>query len=192
MEEKMEQVQSQQGAVPEPAQAQAAEAVAEPVKAMSQKEIDRIVQKRLSAEKAKWEQESQKAAQRAKMSAEQRAQEELKEKAAEIQRLQAQNNAILMKQEAVNLLAGKGLPAQFADFLTGESSEVTAERVAAFESAFRQAVGAQVSEQIKGKPPERGASTSVTREQFNRMTYGDLVKLQQEHPKLYQELSKKG
>lgn len=71
-------------------------------------------------------------------------------------RLQAEKDAILLRQEAAAMLGEKKLPANMVDMVVGADKEATAANVAALEAAFGAAVEAAVKEKLPGYTPAAG------------------------------------
>jgi len=157
----MEQEQVKE-AVEETAQTKEEAAPETPEKSFTQADIDRIVQERLGREKGKWQREqAEKIAEEkrlSKLSAEERTAERLKVAEERAAALEAEKTAILLRQDTVTELAKRGLPGEFADFLTAEDAQSTMERLDAFEGAFRDAVEAAVNTRLKGSAPRTGSS----------------------------------
>ena len=155
----MEQVNE---AVEETVEATEEAAPEKPEKSFTQADIDRIVQERLGREKGKWQREqAEKIAEEkrlSRLSAEERTAERLKAAEEKAAALEAEKTAILLRQDTAAELARRGLPGEFADFLTAEDAEGTMERMNAFEAAFRGAVEAAVNVRLKGSAPRAGGS----------------------------------
>jgi len=127
-----------------------------------QSEFDRRVQKSLETAKAKWKSEEEARVQEekrlSKLSAEEKAAEELKAAQAKVSALEAEKDAILLKHDTLTELSSRKLPGAFADFLVSKDAESTKKNIDAFETAFRDAVNAAVSEKLKGSAPKAGAA----------------------------------
>lgn len=95
--------------------------------------------------------------------------------------------------EAKNTLAEKNLPVSLAEILNYADADSCKKSIAAVEKAFQEAVHAAVEEKLKGgKPPKKAPDgETVTKEQFSKMGYADKLKLKNENPKLFNQLSGK-
>lgn len=95
--------------------------------------------------------------------------------------------------EAKNTLAEKNLPVGLADVLNYTDADSCSRSIAAVEKAFQEAVQAAVEEKLKGgKPPKKAPDgETVTKEQFSKMGYTEKLKLKNENPNLFKQLSGK-
>ena len=69
---------------------------------------------------------------------------------------------------AIDELDKRKLPVSFAKFLLKETAEKTLENITSFETAFREAVQAEVDSKLKGKTPEKGGGTDFDFNKFIR------------------------
>jgi hypothetical protein len=93
-----------------------------------------------------------------KLPEEQKAAALLKAEKERADKLQAEKDAILLRQDAARMLAEKKLPAGMVDMVIGADKEATAANVAGFEAAFNAAVAAAAAEKLPGYTPEAGKS----------------------------------
>lgn len=95
--------------------------------------------------------------------------------------------------EAKNALAEKNLPVSLADVLNYTDADSCNKSIAAVEKAFKEAVKEAVEEKLKGgKPPKKAPDgLSVTKEQYSNMGYMERLKLKNENPELYKQLTGK-
>lgn len=127
-----------------------------------QAEFDRRVQKGIATARARWEQEAAAEKDESKklerMSAEQRRAYELekREKALE-EREKSYAQRELHNATGAELLR-RGLDASFADYLTAENAEKTAERIDSFQAIWNQALEEKRNDLMRGKPPKEPAA----------------------------------
>lgn len=95
--------------------------------------------------------------------------------------------------EAKNTLAEKNLPSELAEELNYTDADSCKKSMEAVEKAFQKAVQAAVEEKLKGgKPPKKAPEgETVTKEQFSKMGYADKLKLKNEKPELFKQLTGK-
>lgn len=135
-----------------------------PEKTFTQAELDSIIEKRLSKEKAKWEkkvkEEADEAARMAQMS-EAEKQEALYNK--RIKDLEEREEAFNQQQRALQRdkmlnetnkqLVSRGLPLDFADKLMADTAEDTLANIDAFEKQWQIAINNAIDSKIKGSTP---------------------------------------
>jgi hypothetical protein len=134
-----------------------------------QSEADKRVQEALNTAKSKWEKEWTGKLEKAKTEAERLAKLSADEKKAEEDRLRAEELAKKDREltvrelqlEAVDELNKRKLPVGFAKILLGETAEDTLEKIKLFETAFREAVQAEVDSKLKGRTPEGATGETV-------------------------------
>lgn len=134
-----------------------------------QSEADKRVQEALKTAKSKWEKEWTGKLEEAKTEAERLAKLSADEKKAEEDRLRAEElakkdrelTARELQLEAVDELNKRKLPVGFAKILLGETAEDTLEKIKLFETAFREAVQAEVDSKLKGRTPEGATGETV-------------------------------
>lgn len=145
----------------------------------TQEDLEKAVQ----AAVAKFQKEQEEEARLAKLSEDDRKKEQLSTKEKELH-----NKEMLLA--AGDLLSERSLPISFKSFLVGEDAETTKSNIAEFEKAWREAVENTVNDKLKGKTPKAGqGAVSVTKEAFDKMTYTERIKLYNESPELYKQLS---
>ena len=166
-------------------------------KQLSQDQVNDIIAKRLAKEKAKWEKdynakleaEKAEAARLANLDATQRAEEEAKKRIAALEEREARLKQAEDKLECENVLKERGLSTSFANFLIGADAEVTLANINSFETAFKDAVKAEVETRIKGKTPPAGGGDNkdgaVPKEEFKKLPLFEQNKLYLSNPELY-------
>lgn len=145
-----------------------------------QSAFDRKVEKALQTARANWEREQAAALEQQRAQAleqaQQQAQAEYRQRLGELELREAQHEQRVRQVETADQLVQLGLPAQFAPWLTGDSSEDCRARVSAFDAAFRAAVRDAVTERMAGAPPaqpqlpqsyDRQSLQGMTRQEIN-------------------------
>jgi hypothetical protein len=134
-----------------------------------QSEADKRVQEALNTAKSKWEKEwtgkleeaKTEAERLAKLSADEKKAEEDKKRADELAKKDKELTVRELQLEAVDELNKRKLPVGFAKILLGETAEDTLEKIKLFETAFREAVQAEVDSKLKGRTPEGATGETV-------------------------------
>lgn len=133
-------------------------------KPYTQADIDSAIASKLANEKTRWEKEYQEKAAAAKLeqdrlsklSDDERQKVELENSKIELALKEKELKAKEIKLEMVDVLAKRGLPISFMDYLVDESSEKTLSRITNFEKEFKKAIESAVTERLKGKTPRAG------------------------------------
>lgn len=163
-----------------------------------QSETDKRVRQALKTAQEKWraeydeklKAEKDEAAKLAKMSAEERAEAERQKERERFEQERAQYQREKLEFETSRQLIDKKLSPKFASFLAQGDAETTKSNIEAFEKEFNAAVQKGIEEQLKGKTPKTGAAVSagITKEQFDKMSYSERVKLYNENKSEYEKL----
>lgn len=161
-------------------------------------EVDRRVesgiQKGLETHKAKWEKEFQAKAQ---LTAEELAQQEFENKVGE---LNAREQELARRANTLNakdLLSNVGIPKRhydkFIDLLVSDDEDSTISNVQNFIDTFNQ-TKTELESEIQKKyvnipQPEMGEGEStLTKEEFNKLSYMEKIKVKETNPELYKNL----
>lgn len=167
-------------------------------KTFTQAELDEIIQREKNKAKRSAEKEYQakmdEAEKLRKMNADEKAKYEAKKQADRIVELEAQINRNGLEKEASKMLSEAGIVADdmVLEFVVREDAEATSVAVNAFSQLVKKQADQQVSEMLKGQTPTRtdNSSGGVTKEMFNKMSYGEQVAIYQDNPNLFAELTK--
>lgn len=94
------------------------------------------------------------------------------------------------KAEATKILAEKGLNPQLVDFVVAESADDMASNIDLLERAFKLSVKAEVEKRLASNSPKKSLplDKSITKEDFMKMSYAEMVQLKTQNPELYREL----
>ena len=133
-------------------------------KTFTQSELDSILEKRLSKERAKWEkkvkEEADEAARLAQMSEAEKQEALFNKRVQEFEEREAAFNAAqeaLSREKMLNetnkQLVSRGLPLDFADKLMANTAEDTLANIDAFEKQWQAAINNAVDSKIKGSTP---------------------------------------
>lgn len=162
-------------------------------------EVDRRVesgiQKGLETKKQKWEREY---SERAKLTAEELAQKQLEEKMQELSGKEKEISKKANHIEARSILAEANIPKahyeKFIDLLVNDDAETTTSNVQNFVDVFNSTKD-DITNQIKSEysnvpKPKTGANDTLTKDDFDKMGYGEKIKFKTENPDLYKEFMK--
>ena len=162
-------------------------------------EVDRRVesgiQKGLETKRQKWEREY---SERAKLTAEELAQKQLEEKMQELSSKEKEINKKANQIEARGILAEANIPKahyeKFIDLLVNDDAETTMSNVQNFVDVFnstRDDITNQIKSEYSNVPkPKTGANGTLTKDDFDKMGYGEKIKFKAENPDLYKEFMK--
>lgn len=162
-------------------------------------EVDRRVesgiQKGLETKKQKWEREY---SERAKLTAEELAQKQLEEKMQELSGKEKEISRKANQIEARSILAEANIPKahyeKFIDLLVNDDAETTTSNVQNFVDVFNSTKD-DITNQIKSEysnvpKPKTGANGTLSKDDFDKMGYGEKIKFKTENPDLYKEFMK--
>lgn len=131
-------------------------------KTFTQEDLNRVLQERLSEEKAKSESEKQKAVEEAKKEAERLAtlsQEEKQKELTEKQReyLESKEREIQLRENKLDAIAKLDelkMPIKFAEFVINEDKEKMFERIKDLNESWTTSLNEAIADQLKGNAPK--------------------------------------
>lgn len=158
---------------------------------MTQEELDALITKRLERASKKAETEKAEAEKLAKMSEAERQQALFDKEKTMFAEERKQYQKEKMELEVIKQMSSKGLPTEFSAYLLAEDAETALNNIKTFEVKWQQAIEKAVDNKLKGVTPKIGGTvTGITKEDFNKMGYQEKMKIFNESPELYKELSK--
>lgn len=169
------------------------------IKTFTQDEVDKIIAKRLAREKKdieeKIEKERKEAEELAKLSEAEKQKKLFEKEKAEFEETKRAYEREKLLNETQKQLSIRNLPISMAKHLVGENAENTLENINEFEKDFNSALEKMVNERLKGNTLKGGTtkinnSNNLSKEQFNKMTYKERIKLFEEDRELYNSLIK--
>ena len=160
----------------------------EEVLELLQKESDRRVTQALAKQKKEYE----KKLSLSQLDENQRAESEKDRRLAELEETVKNFTKIQNKNEVMKVLNTRGLNAEFADIIDiGDDIEEAQKKIETLDKLFKNAVAEEVKKRLAGGTPKGGGSvSSLTKEEFDKMTIAQQAKLFQENPELYKKLTK--
>ena len=155
-------------------------------KMFSQSELDSIIEKRLSKEKAKWEkkvkEEADEAARMAQMSEAEKQEalftkrvQEFEEREAAFNEAQAALQREKMLTETNKQLSERGLPLNFAEHIMADTAENTLANIEAFEKEWQAAINKAVDSKLRGSTPTSPVSKSKPKD-VAKMSFSEFAK----------------
>ena len=156
-------------------------------KMFSQSELDSIIEKRLSKEKAKWEkkvkEEADEAARMAQMSEAEKQEalfnkrvQEFEEREAAFNEAQAALQREKMLNETNKQLSDRGLPLNFAEHIMADTAENTLANIDAFEKEWQAAINKAVDSKLRGSTPTSPVSKGNKPKDVSKMSFSEFAK----------------
>lgn len=95
------------------------------------------------------------------------------------------------KLEASKVMANRGLPIEFVDYIVAEDADTMLENINTFEKAFKAAVSDAVTKKMASPSPKDSSvkQTGLTKEEFKKMNLAQQAELYRTNPALYKELT---
>lgn len=164
----------------------------EEVQALLQKEADRRVSSALKKQQKDFENKMAEAERLKSMDEAQRKDYEYNQKLQELEKRERDFTVAQNKLEATKVMANRGLPVEFVDYIVAEDAETMLENINVFERAFKSAVSDAVSKKISAPSPKNGTpqQTGMTREEFKKLNISQQSEIYRTNPKLYEQLTR--
>lgn len=163
------------------------------VQEMLQKEGDRRVSAALKKQQMTFESKLAEAEKLRGMDEAQRKEYEYNQKVNELAEREKEFNLAQNKLEASKVMANRGLPIAFVDYIVAEDAETMMENITVFEKAWKAAVADAVTQKIASPTPKSGSvtQTGITKEEFSKMSIAQQSEIYHSNPALYRELTTK-
>lgn len=160
------------------------------VQALLQSEADRRVSSALKKQQKEFENKMAEAEKLRNMDETQRRDYEYNQRLQELEAKEKEFALAQNKLEATKVMASRGLPVSFVDYIVADDAETMMENITAFEKAFKAAVADEVSKKIASPAPKVGAvkQTGLSKEEFRKMGMIQRMELKQSNPELYDSL----
>lgn len=158
---------------------------------MLQRETDRRVTAALKKQQAQFKTELAEAEKLRGMDEAQRKDYEYNQKMAELEQREREFNLAQNKLEASKVLANRGLPIEFVDYIVADDADTMLENINVFDKAFKAAVADAVSKKIASPTPKNGSvqQKGLSREEFKKLSIAQQAELYRTNPTLYKELT---
>ena len=157
-----------------------------------QRETDRRVTSALQKQQAKNDAKMKEAQKLAQMSEQQKYEYALEQREAAIAAKEKELALAENKAEASKILAEKGIDVALVDFVVAEDAETMNANINLLDKAFKKSIKAEVERRLAGNTPKKGlpVNKTITKDDFMKMSFTELMELKNENPELYNELSK--
>lgn len=161
--------------------------------ALLQKETDKRVTAALSKQESKYKAKMAEADKLGQMDESQKKMYEYEQRVKDLETKESEFTLMRNKIEAQKVMASRGLPIEFTDYIVAEDADTMMERIGTFEKQFKAAVNDAVSRKIASPTPKAGSVTQggLTKESFNKLGIAAQAELYKTNPTLYKELSQK-
>ena len=163
----------------------------EEVDAMLQAEVDRRITSALQKQAKKNEAKLKEAQKLAQMNETQKYEYELEQREAAIAEKERALALAENKNEASKILAEKGLDLSLVDFVVADDADTMNNNINLLDRAFKKSVKAEVEKRLAGNTPKKGlpVDKAITKEEFLKMSYAELMELKKNQPELYEQFS---
>ena len=164
----------------------------EEVQALLQSETDRRVSSALKKQKKDFDTKLAEAEKLKNMDEAQRKEYEYTQRLQELENKEREFAIAQNKLEATKVMANRGLPIEFVDYIVAEDAESMLENITIFEKAFKAAVADAVAKKIAAPMP-KGSSpkqTGLTKEEFAKMSVAQQTEIYRSNPELYKQLTR--
>jgi hypothetical protein len=164
----------------------------EEVRALLQQEGDRRVTQALNKQRKELEKKQAEAEKLRDMDESQRREYEYEKKVAELEQKEREFAIAQNKLEASKVLANRGLPVQFVDYIVADDADTMMTNIDTFEKAFKGAVADEVAARMAQPTPKSGSATQtgMTKEAFRKLNLAQQAEIYRTNPTLYNELTK--
>ena len=157
-----------------------------------QREVDRRITSALKKQEVKNQKKLKEAEKLAAMSEQDKLKYELEQRELAIEEKERALALAENKTEASKILNERGIDLALVDFIVAEDADTMMANIDLLDKAFKKSVKAEVEKRLSGSAPKKGLprEAAITKEQFNKMSYSELIELKTNNPELYTELSK--
>ena len=158
---------------------------------LTEKELQSMVDKRVSQALDTQKQKLDEANRLANMTADEKREHEYNERLKALEAREAGLSKKELMAELTKQLSEKNLPIESADFLLGKDADTINQNLKAFEKMFNKAISAQVTQRLGGNTPQASTNETgaITKEQFSKMSLVQQSQLYKENPELYSQLT---
>lgn len=161
------------------------------VQALLQSEADRRVNSALKKQAEKFKQEMAEADKLKEMDDAQRKEYEFDKKVKEFEAKEREFNLMQNKLSASKVMADRGLPVNFVDYIVAEDAETMMSNINAFEKEWKAAIADAVSARLASPSPKTATvtQTGLSAEAFKKMSVAQQAELYKTNPELYKQLT---
>ena len=162
----------------------------EEVNKLLQQETDRRVTSALQKQQKKFEAERAEADKLREMDEAQKKEYEFNKRVAELEAKEKEFALTQNKLSASKVLADRGLPIQFVDYVVAEDAETMMQNINTFETAWKAAVADAVNARIASPAPKgkNVSQTGMTKDEFRKLTLAQQTEIYKTNPELYKQM----
>ena len=163
----------------------------EEVRVLLQQEGDRRVSQALNKQRKEMEKKQAEAEKLREMDESQRKEYEYNKKVEELEAKEREFAIAQNKLEASKVLANRGLPVAFVDYVVADDADTMMTNIDTFDKAFKAAVSDAVAARIAQPTPRTGSAQQggMTREQFRKLNLAQQAEIYKTNPTLYKEMT---
>ena len=164
----------------------------EDVQALLQQEGDRRVSQALKKQKKEMETQLAEAEKLRNMDEAQKKEYEYTQRLQQLEQKERDFTLAQNKLEDTKIMANRGLPVDFVDYIVAEEAETMMDNITRFERAFKGAVADAVAKKISTPSPQSASvqQTGLTKEAFKKLNISQQSELYRTNPELYKQLTK--
>lgn len=158
---------------------------------MLQRETDRRVTAALEKQQRKNEAKIAEAQKLAAMNESEKFQYQLEQREKAIEEKERALAMMENKNEASKILSERGISLSLVDFVVAEDADTMKANIDLLDRAFKASVKAEVEKRIGSSAPRKNAPVDkqMTKADFSKLSYTEMLQLKQSDPALYNELS---
>lgn len=163
----------------------------EEVDKLLQQESDRRVNQALKKQQEKFEKEKAESEKLRDMDDAQKKEYEYTKKMEELAAREKEFTITQNKLEASKILAERGLPVSFVDYIVAEDAETMMVNINTFDTAWKAAIADAVQQRL-AQPAPKGSNVSqqgMTKEQFKKLTLAQQSEIYRTNPELYKQMT---
>lgn len=163
----------------------------EEVDKLLQQESDRRVNQALKKQQEKFEKEKAESEKLRDMDEAQKKEYEYTKKMEELAAREKEFIITQNKLEASKILAERGLPVSFVDYIVAEDAETMMVNINTFDTAWKAAIADAVQQRL-AQPAPKGSNVSqqgMTKEQFKKLTLAQQSEIYRTNPELYKQMT---
>lgn len=163
----------------------------EEVNKLLQAETDRRVNQALEKQAKKNEAKVKEAQKLAQMNEQEKYEYQLKQREAAIEAKEKELALAENKNEASKILAEKGISLSLVDFVVAEDADTMKSNIDTLDKAFKLSVKQEVEKRLGSKTPQKNLplDKTLTKSDFAKMSYTEMLALKQSNPDLYKQLA---
>lgn len=164
----------------------------EEFEAQLQAETDRRVTQALKKQERKLDEKLKEAEKLRQMSEEDKKKYQLEQREKQLTQKEREYALMENKIECSNILADRGLPKEFLDYVVAEDAEQMMENIKTMDKVFKSAVADAVNDKIEKKSPTHSADiqSGMTKEKFKKLTVSQQSEIYKNNPELWRQMTK--